>query len=168
MPPELDQQRFLDDSAFAQAVSALVVSILVFKGEPLDYQRHRHTALSFRPLFPEDAGGPGALVVHITGPPGELGFQVYDRYDASRDPGRTLVKDVMVGTLRKEASKAEVVQLLAGVPIENWDREFNCQSWVEKGMRKLREIEWVSEEEFEQGLDGMIECILEADEDPEG
>ncbi|KAH7062291.1 hypothetical protein B0J12DRAFT_233313 [Macrophomina phaseolina] len=167
MSPEPDQHRLLDD---AQPASPICVSILIFKGEPLDYQRHRHTALSFRPLFPEDSDGPAGttLVVHVTGPPGELGFQVWDNYDPSHDAGGTLVKDVLVGTLRKETTKSEVVQLLAGVPIENSDREFNCQSWVEKGMRLLREMEWLSEEEVEQGLDGMIDCILEAEEEPEG
>ncbi|KAB2568822.1 hypothetical protein BFW01_g122 [Lasiodiplodia theobromae] len=150
--------------------ASLSVSILVFKGDPLDYQRHRHTALSFRPLFHQDGppAADSALVIHITGPPGELGFQVHDRYDATRDPGRELVRAVLVGTLRKEITKAELVQLLASVPIENSDREFNCQSWVEKGLRLLRRMEWVSEHEFEQGLDAMVECILEAEEEPEG
>lgn len=169
MSSERDQQLVVDDAA-AQQASPMCVSILVFKGEPLDYQRHRHTALSFRPLFVENPDGSAGntLVVHITGPPGELGFQVWDKYDASQDLGRTLVKDVLVGTLRKETTKSEVVQLLAGVPIENSDREFNCQTWVEKGMRLLREMEWLSEEEVEQGLDCMIDCILEAEEEPEG
>ncbi|KAL0257889.1 hypothetical protein SLS55_007057 [Diplodia seriata] len=157
--------------------ASLSVSILVFKGDPLDYQRNRHTALAFRPLFqaggqqlPPSASSSGssALVVHVVGPPGELGLQVYDGYDASRDPGRTLVRAVLVGTLRKEITKTELVQLLAQVPIDNADREFNCQSWVEKGLRLLRRQEWVSEHEFEQGLDAMVECILEADEEPEG
>lgn len=165
-----DQHRILDDNAFVHVASALSVSILVFRGDPLDYQRNRHTALSFRPLFPEDYGSRGGatLVVHIIGAPGEFGLQVYDHYDASQDTSRTLVKDILVGTLRKDASKAEVVQVLAQVPIENWDREFNCQSWVEKSIGKLRELEWVSAEEVEQGFDAMIECILEADEEPEG
>lgn len=52
------------------------ITILIFKGEPLDYQRYRHTSLHI--TFPDNQE---PFVTHAVGPPGEYEFQTREPYD---------------------------------------------------------------------------------------
>lgn len=72
-------------------------------------------------------------------------------------------KTVDVGYLSVLANPAQTVQALQSVPIDNYDREFNCQTWVEAALRRLKDVGHLSPVTYERGIDGMIDAIAEAE-----
>lgn len=51
---------------------------------------------------------------------------------------------------------------MRAVPIDNRDREFNCQVWVEAALKSLTASNMLSSEMYERGLDEMVDAIAEA------
>lgn len=131
------------------------VSIIVHKGDPLDWPEYRHTALWLR----SDDGSP-ALIVHIIGASGTFEFQI--RPDSHPDEDKLYVRTVDVGHLDGAMSAAQVVEALQRVGIDNRDREFNCQTWVERALKEFVVAGWLAGDVYEQGVDGMVEGISEA------
>lgn len=137
------------------AAATVHISIAVFKGDPVDCQRYRHTS-----LFITFANQDPSVIIHVVGPPGEFEFDTQDGYDPSRD--QSLAKLVDVGPLSVESTRDQITQILRRVPIENEDREFNCQTWVEGALKKFRELGMLTGALYAQGLDEMVDVIAEA------
>lgn len=137
------------------AATTVHISVAVFKGDPVDCQRYRPTS-----LFVAFANQDPAVVIHVVGPPGEFEFDTQDGYDPSRD--QSLAKLADVGTLSVQASRAQVIEILRTVSIENQDREFNCQSWVEAALKKLRDSGMLTSALYAHGVDEMVDVIAEA------
>lgn len=58
-------------------------------------------------------------------------------------------------------------QVFASIPINNRDIEFNCQTWVERALKVLRDSGALTAAEYDQGVNGMVDAIAEAeDEEP--
>jgi hypothetical protein len=136
------------------------INILIFKGEPLDYQRYRHTSLHIS--FPDEQD---PFVAHAVGPPGEYEFQVREPYDSSELQG--LVRTVKVGNLSTSIAREQLIEILRAVQVRNWDVEFNCQIWVEAALRRLRDLRILSGEAYTEGVDGMVNAIAEAEDEEE-
>jgi hypothetical protein len=137
------------------AAATVHISIAVFKGDPVDSQRYRHTS-----LFVTFANHDPSTVFHVVGPPGEFEYDIQIGYDPSGD--QSLAKLVDVGPLSVESTRNQIIQILRRVPIENEDREFNCQTWVEGALKKLRELGMLTGALYAQGLDEMVDVIAEA------
>jgi hypothetical protein len=137
------------------AAATVHISIAVFKGDPVDCQRYRHTS-----LFITFANHDPSTVFHVVGPPGEFEYDIQVGYDPSGD--QSLAKLVDVGLLSVESTRNQIIQILRRVPIENEDREFNCQTWVEGALKKLREMGMLTDALYAQGLDEMVDVIAEA------
>lgn len=137
------------------AASTVHISIAVFKGDPVDCPRYRHTS-----LFVTFAGKDLSLIVHVVGPPGEFEFDTQVGYDPSQD--LSLAKLVEVGPLSVESTRDQITQILRRVSIENEDHEFNCQTWVEGALKKFRELGMLTSALYAQGLDDMVDVIAEA------
>ena len=136
------------------------VSIIVERGEPLDYPHYRHTA-----LWLHYSGDSSAIQAHVVGPIGEFIFDCKAVSDPSEN--RLLAEVVEVGDLVRAAKLSQIVQVLGAVPIQNRDREFNCQTWVELALRSLKEQGYLTDEAYSKGLDGMVDAIFAAeDEEP--
>lgn len=137
------------------AAATVHVSIAVFKGDPVDSQRYRHTS-----LFITFANQDPSAVYHVVGPPGEFEYVIQSGYDPSSD--QSLARLVDVGNLSVESTRVQINQILRRVPIENEDREFNCQTWVEGALKKFREMGMLTGALYAQGLDEMVDVIAEA------
>jgi hypothetical protein len=95
------------------------LSIAVYIGDPLDYQKYRHTALCLRP-----SNGATSMIVHIIGPNMAYVLETRDNYDLSIS--LKFAKEVSVGSLRTPITKAQLAPLIYQTPINNSSREFNC------------------------------------------
>ena len=71
-------------------------------------------------------------------------------------------KMIEVGILTVVATSAQVVQALQSVPINNRDREFNCQTWIEDALKRFENAGHLSTELYNKGVDGMVDAIAEA------
>ncbi len=56
----------------------IYATIAVYKGDPVDYQKFRHTALYFE--FQNEST---PVLIHAVGPPGELSVQIREDYVSS-------------------------------------------------------------------------------------
>ncbi|KXT00466.1 hypothetical protein AC578_1941 [Pseudocercospora eumusae] len=142
--------------AHAPTMTTVHINIIVYKGSPLDYTQYRHTALWLR-----FADGSPSLLAHIIGPLGGFIFE----WKQSSKPWETqrYAKTVDVGCLTVAATPTQTVQALQSTPIKNRDREFNCQTWVENALKRLKDAGFLSEEAYSKGVDGMVEAIAEAE-----
>jgi hypothetical protein len=137
------------------AAATVHIGIAVFKGDPIDTQRYRHTS-----LYITFANHELSVIVHVVGPPGEFEFDTQVGYDPSQD--KSLAKIVDVGFLSVESTRDQITQILRRVPIENEDREFNCQTWVEGALKKFRDLGMLTSALYARGLDEMVDVIAEA------
>lgn len=140
----------------AATTSKAHITIIVNKGSPLDYPQYRHTALWVQ--YPSKA-----KICHATGTTFEHIFQAED-YDG--DP--TLLHDfahkVEVGFLATALVMPQLVEILRKVEIDNSNWEFNCQTWVERALNSLKGKGLISGEQYERGVNGMVDAIAEAED----
>ncbi|KZF26913.1 hypothetical protein L228DRAFT_243458 [Xylona heveae TC161] len=139
----------------ADAAPHIKVSIAVYVGTPLDYQKYRHTALCFRPSNRE-----APMIIHIVGP--NMDYQLETRNNYEPTSSRSFAKEVPVGWIRTPMTKAQLAPLIYQTPINNTSREFNCQTWVGDVLRRLVQAGYLTREDCENGIDGMIDATLEA------
>ncbi|KAK7541389.1 hypothetical protein IWX49DRAFT_322009 [Phyllosticta citricarpa] len=136
-------------------------NVIVYRGSPLDYQKYRHTALWF--YF---ADGTTPALIHATGSRGDFGLQIVNV--ANPTLSATFVKKIEVGQLRFAMTKPRLVELVSETPINNSDPEFNCQVWVENALQRLKRSNYLSEDDYTKGVDGMIDATMEAEHESEG
>ncbi|KAF2189113.1 hypothetical protein K469DRAFT_564191 [Zopfia rhizophila CBS 207.26] len=131
------------------------VTIAVFVGEPLDYQKFRHTALCFRPSNNETP-----MVIHIIGP--NMGYQLETKNDYEPSKSRKFAKEVRVGRLRTPMSKAQLASLIYQTPVDNSSQEFNCHLWVGDALKRLAQAGYLTQTDCDTGISGMVDATLEA------
>ncbi|KAI9811975.1 MAG: hypothetical protein M1832_000640 [Thelocarpon impressellum] len=115
-------------------------SIAVFRGEPLDYQKWRHTALHFR--F-ED--GQDAVVIHAVGTQGDFKVEIRAHY--------------------KPEESDKFAKAVPSVRPDNTSREYNCHTWVQEALGVLRDAGYISPETYIGAVDGMVGATMEAADD---
>jgi len=81
--------------------------------------------------------------------------------DDPTDDGR-FARLVDIGYLANTTTPTEIVRTLQMTPICNDDREFNCQSWIEEALRRLRNAGEISTQQYEDGFDHMMDAVAEA------
>lgn len=133
------------------------LSIVVYKGSPLDYSHYRHTALWIR--YPDSSP---AVLVHVVGPRGDFLFE--SRESESPWETKRFAKVVEVGYLTRSAASTEIMRALRAIPIRNHDREFDCQVWVESALKAFKDSGYLTEALYTSGVDGMIDAIAEAED----
>ncbi|EME88610.1 uncharacterized protein MYCFIDRAFT_170196 [Pseudocercospora fijiensis CIRAD86] len=125
------------------------LSIVVWKGDPVDFPQYRHTALCFR--FPDTLT---PITIHAIGPPGEYVYELQDSHDPALDHGIAGV--VNVGMLSMLTTNSRLDGILRAVPMENSNPEFNCQIWIEKALKSLQNHRLLTSEAYSKGVDGMM------------
>lgn len=140
------------------------LSITVEKGSPLDYQMYRHTALCLRPTDPTNTSSSSPMLIQASGPKGEYVLETVDNCDPATNSA--LAKEVHVATIRAPVSKIQLAALLYQVSVRNGDPEFDCQKWVGDALQKLAEAGCIERDECEKGIEGMVEIIMEAEDEP--
>ncbi|KAI4657732.1 uncharacterized protein J4E78_006120 [Alternaria triticimaculans] len=147
-------------SNVSNSLPTIALSICVFKGFPLDYQKYRHAGLCLRP----DDGGT-AMMIHTTGPNTAYELQTKDNFIPSKS--LSFAKEVTVGTIRTPMTKARLAALIYETPIDNRNAEFNCLIWVGDALERLAAAGYITKEECTGGIDKMVEATMEAEEEPE-
>ncbi|KAF2084765.1 hypothetical protein K490DRAFT_68522 [Saccharata proteae CBS 121410] len=134
----------------------VLVSVVVYVGDPVDFQNYRHTMVFFRA---EDGGF--MLTAHAMGGAGAFRHELRDSKDSRHTA--MFAKEVPVRCLRGEVTKAQLSAMACEVPIDNGDPEFKCRAWVEAYLGKLYEAGYLLQGEYSQGVDGMMEAAMESD-----
>lgn len=52
-----------------------------------------------------------------------------------------------------------------GVRVDNADPEENCQTWVEKVLKRLSQMQYLSHETYQKAVDDMVAVIDEAEDE---
>ncbi|KAK8147555.1 hypothetical protein G3M48_001373 [Beauveria asiatica] len=131
------------------------VYVAVFKGAPFDFCKYRHTGLWFSP---EDNAQ--VCYVHVVGLTGSFSFETRWGWDPATS--RTFAKKVKVATTKRPLTPSELVALSQSVSVKNRDPEFDCQQWVQSALLALFENGYITKEEYNDGLNGMIDATMEA------
>ena len=134
------------------------LSIIVYKGYP-DWQQFRHTSLWIR--FSDESP---ATMFHIIGASGFFRFEAYENPNPTES--KKFAEMVEVGYLTSPASFTQVRQALQRILIDNQDREFNCQTWVENALKRLVEDGQLSTADYDRALNGMVDAIAAAEDEP--
>ena len=140
------------------ASTRVSASIIVFKSEPVDYQKYRHTALFF-----EFEDGQPAVYIHATGT--QRDFSVEQREGYNPRSSRQYVKQVEVGWLGVAMTRAHLISCAWKIGPDNESYEYNCHSWVQEVLSSFQRLGYLSLATYKAALDGMIEGTLEAADD---
>ena len=84
-------------------------------------------------------------------------------YDPSES--ESFAKAVNVGFLQVQATPGQVTSALEMVSVDNGNPEFNCQTWVEAALRLFRTRNFLTNDSYTSGLDGMVDAIAEAEDE---
>lgn len=144
----------------ANSAPNIQLSIAVYVGEPLDYQKYRHTALCLRP-----DNGASSMIIHAAGPNMAYQLETKDNYDPTKS--RHFAKEVVVGMLRTPMTKAQLASIIYQTPVNNESREFNCQTWVGDALQKLATMQYLTQKDCDDGIARMVDATMEAEEEPE-
>lgn len=84
--------------------------IIVHKGDPLDYQKYRHTAIWLVP-----AEGDSQYYCHVRGAPGEFEYEKRTDYDPRGS--RSFAKLIEVGRTKIDATTNEITGQVKTTPV---------------------------------------------------
>ena len=136
------------------------VYIVVHKGDPLDYQKYRHTAVWVVP-----ADGSAHYYCHVVGKTGDFSYE--QRINYNPKGSRTFAKLIDVGETRTLSTTSEFTKFVKGTPVKKDDPEFNCQSWVDDAVSRMYRAGYLTKKEYEEGTDAMLDATMEAGDEPE-
>lgn len=95
-------------------------------------------------------------------------FEFEVREESDPTAGQNFAKMIDVGYLAMSSdTSTSVKRVFERVPIDNQSREFNCQSWIERALRLLVSWGYLSQTDYDAGLDGMVDAIAEAEDEEE-
>ncbi|EGX92171.1 hypothetical protein CCM_06332 [Cordyceps militaris CM01] len=134
------------------------VFVVVFRGEPMDFSKWRHTGLW---LVPDDETH--SYYFHVCGIPGSFQYEKRTNYDP--EFSTKFAGKIPAGDTKLSLSSSELATLLESVAVRNDDPEFNCQQWVQKALLMLFQRGYLDEAQYNAGLDGMIETTMEASDE---
>ncbi|OXV10819.1 hypothetical protein Egran_01417 [Elaphomyces granulatus] len=132
---------------------AASLSIVIYKGSPIDASEFRHTALFLE--FPEAT----TLLIHVTGASGFFQAEVRPGEEPTRS--KKFIKKIFVGTITGQ-TKTAIESTIKFTPIDNSDRSWNCQNWVGDALKKLSDRQWITGGAFSKAIDAMVEVIIDA------
>jgi len=137
------------------------ISVMVYKGEPLDYQQYRHVAIWIR-----FGDGSESALVNIVGPNKDYKTEV--SYGNNPADGRSFLKEVQVGWTTTPMPAASLVTFIWQTPIDNSTTDFDCQKWVALALQRLAQSRYLGEAECRNGVNAMVDATLEGAEEERG
>lgn len=139
---------------------SIQISVLVFIGNPLDSPSNRHTA-----LFLADPDGKTALV-YVAGTQNFFTCTEHTGYIPETEPGTEsdLAGVIPVAELPDSigVSTALLKSAIMSTPINNSDREWNCQNWVCDALARLVGRGFIDSSQRERACNAMVDVCLEA------
>lgn len=129
------------------------LSIIVYKGEPIDAPDYRHTALFL------DTPGNESVLLHVVGGAGFFQPQIV----AKDDPAASVkfVSKIEVAKIHGQ-SKDSLQSTIMATPVKNTDRFWNCQHWVGDALLVLSKTGWISSAARKKAVDDMVDVIVDA------
>ncbi|KAI1172132.1 hypothetical protein F4777DRAFT_20343 [Nemania sp. FL0916] len=134
------------------------IGVAVFRGDPLDYQKKRHTAIHMISEKGED------FTFHIRGSQKEFQFEARPGYNPAGSI--TFEKRIQIGWLAHPLDRAEMVTIFSEVPVNNTQDGYNCQQWVGDALEYLVAKKLLSHKAMGDGIDGMVDATMEAKDEP--
>ena len=129
------------------------LSIVIYKGSPLDASEFRHTA-----LFVEHSDG-SSLLLHIVGTTGM--FQPQVRQNENPATSKTFIRKIVVANIQGQTKDAIQSRVMT-TPIQNSDKSWNCQNWVGDVLTGLSKVAWISAAARRAAVDTMADVITDA------
>lgn len=134
--------------------------IIVYKGDPVDLQKTRHTAL----FISEDNQETGDLL-HLAGAAGLSTFE--RRQHENPTQSRTFLKKIPVGPITNSPTKQQLITRITATPINNSTHSWNCQTWVGDALERIVGGLWISSQTKSNAIGSMAEVIVEAEDEEE-
>lgn len=129
------------------------LSIIVYRGDPVDLPRTRHTALFV--IFADNS----TVLIHATGAAGF--FSVEQRPQAQPRKSQNFEQDIPVATIGGK-TRAEVQSTIAATPTNNSTHDWDCQKWVGDALTRLSNLGWITGEAESDGISKMVDVLWEA------
>jgi len=129
--------------------------IIVYKGDPVDLQSTRHTAL----FISENNQATGDLL-DLGGAAGFFAFERVENTNPTQ--GRTFVKKIPVGPILKGPTKQQLTTKIAATPINNTTRSWNCHTWIGDALGRVVAENWISSQTKSSAISSMAGVIVEA------
>ncbi len=136
---------------------ATSLSVIIYKGSPIDASKYRHTALFLE--FPDKT----TRLLHVTGASGFFQTEVKPGEDPSKS--KKFVKKILVGKIQGQ-EKAVIQSTITSTPVKNSDRSWNCQNWIGDALKKLSDRRWITSDARSDTIDAMADVIIDAPDDP--
>jgi len=132
---------------------ATSLSIIVYKGSPVDASEYRHTALFLE--LPDTT----TLLLHLTGASGF--FQTDVKPGETPSKSKRFIEKIPVGKIQGQ-TKAAIESIIKVTPIKNSDRSWNCQNWIGDALKKLSDRQWITSDARSKAIDAMAKVIVDA------
>ncbi len=132
---------------------AASLSIILYKGSPIDASKYRHTVLFVE--FPDNT----TLLLHVIGASGFFEAEVKRGEDPFKS--QKFVKQIPVGTIQGQG-KVAIESEIKSTPIDNSDPSWNCQSWIGDALKKLSDSGWITSDARSNAIDAMAEVLVDA------
>ncbi|KAL2185624.1 hypothetical protein L209DRAFT_773869 [Thermothelomyces heterothallicus CBS 203.75] len=142
--------------------------VIVFKGASYDSYNKRHCALTIEHRDYADKRW-RLNTVDIEG--AERMWRVresvnWDPWNSRTFYGAFLVKSFMVGHGAQGRNDRRLRDSIYNARIDNEDPEWNCQSWLEGALHRLRAARFLTNEEAEAAISAALDIVLEAPREP--
>lgn len=129
------------------------LSIIVYRGDPVDLRATRHTALLL--TFDDNT----TTLIHATGAPGF--FQVETTEQVQPRKSTRFAKAIDVAKITG-MSKDLIRSTIAATPTVNNTRDWDCQKWVGDVLTKLSNLGWIDPTARSNGISHMVDATMEA------
>lgn len=141
--------------ALSAATGTQTLSIVIYKGKPIDSMKFWHTA-----LFIEYSEGRNVLL-HVTG--AAVFFEFEERQDG-RDvtTAPSFVSKVHVATLNAGQEDLTLRNTIYNTLVNNSDNGWNCQVWIGDDLERVRVNMLLSADTIRAAADGMVDVLIDA------
>ena len=135
------------------ASAGLSLSIIVYRGNPVDASEYRHTALLL-----EDADGTSTLL-QVGGAHGFFATETLPRCRPSKNPD--YLAQIAIAT-PLDATLAALRESIQATPVNNMERAWNCHNWVGDALNRLGAARCISSSAKSEAIARMVELIVDA------
>lgn len=134
--------------------------VIVYRGDPVDLQATRHTA-----LFINEGSQETGELLHLAGSAGIFSFE--RRSNENPTKSQTFAKKIPVEPITKAPTRQQLVSKIAATPINNRSHSWNCQTWVGDALARLVGEDWLSRQSKSNAISSMADAIVEAKDEEE-
>lgn len=132
------------------------LSIIVYKGDPVDLRKTRHTALFV--TFADNT----TVLIHAIGAGGD--FTMAQRLNEQPTDSQRFVKSIPVAVITGK-SKSQIRSTIAATPVNNSSRDWDCQKWVGDALTRLSNLGWITKQQKSDAISRMVDAVFEAEDE---